>query len=319
VAPPAVAALAPPLAYVQPSDEPSLSSRGAVQPSAVSEAAASDPLYKPWAPYAGFSLTHMRKPAELADGDGADFSVRVGPAYNRHGKKAPSAKHVYEPRSIDVFKGSKIRYRLFERMNLHPPPDAALPNDTGLPRRLVVNTIIPAEAPKLMGQGFDGPCYQMVLTFTTTAERLRQWKASGSAACDLFQRFYDESTTDPPTIAMKERWKLLAKIDNMKQLGLNMFERYNGKPALITKSGSMHRADDLLEVAMNTFRFGLITRRGVWTLLPRLPEMNFHFAVTVEGRDEDHSLPEQVLAAVRVKKMDFISSAIDPGDFTGFV
>ena len=44
--------------------------------------------------------------------------------------------------------------------------------------------------------------------------------------------------------------------------------------------------------------------------------MDFHFAVTVEGRDDDDSLPEQLLGAVRVKNLDFISSAIDPGDFT---
>ena len=117
---------------------------------------------------------------------------------------------------------------------------------------------------------------------------------------------------------MKERWKLLAKINNMKQLGLgSFFEKYNGKPALITKSGSTFRGDDYLEVGMNTIRFAYVTKKGISSLLPRLGEMDFHFAVTVEGRD-DAELPEQIIAAARCQNLDFAASAIDPADFSGF-
>ena len=45
---------------------------------------------------------------------------------------------------------------------------------------------------------------------------------------------------------------------------------------------------------MNTFRFGFVTKKGAHQLLPRMAEMEFHFAVTLEGRD-DAELPEQVL------------------------
>ena len=48
----------------------------------------------------------------------------------------------------------------------------------------------------------------------------------------------------------------------MRDLGLGRFiEGYNGKPALITKSGSIYRGDDYLEMDMNTFRFAYITRK----------------------------------------------------------
>ena len=70
-----------------------------------------------------------------------------------------------------------------------------------------------------------------------------------SPAAALFGRFYDEASGESPNVDIKERWKLLAKINNMKQLGLgSFFEKYNGKPALITKSGSVYRGHDYLEV-----------------------------------------------------------------------
>ena len=45
--------------------------------------------------------------------------------------------------------------------------------------------------------------------------------------------------------------------------------------------------------------------------------MDFDFAVTVEGRSNEE-LPEQVLACANVKNLDFVASAVDPGDFMGF-
>ena len=69
---------------------------------------------------------------------------------------------------------------------------------------------------------------------------------------------------------------------------------------------------------MNTFRFGFVTKKGAHQLLPRMAEMEFHFAVTLEGRD-DAELPEQVLAAAQCQKLDFVTSAVDPGDFSGDV
>ena len=57
--------------------------------------------------------------------------------------------------------------------------------------------------------------------------------------------------------------------------------------------------DDYLEVSMNTFRFAFLTRKGVHHLMPTFPKMDFHCAITLEGRD-DSELPEQALLAVRI-------------------
>ena len=79
-------------------------------------------------------------------------------------------------------------------------------------------------------------------------------------------------------------------------------------PALLTKSGSIHRGDDYIEIGMNTFRFGYMTKKGVNTIFHKIKDMDFHAALTIEGR-KDEELPEQVLCAVRLKNLDLTSIA----------
>lgn len=45
-----------------------------------------------------------------------------------------------------------------------------------------------------------------------------------------------------------------------------------GKPALITKSGSIYKGDDYMEICMNTMRFAYLTKKGVHSLLGRIPD-----------------------------------------------
>ena len=102
--------------------------------------------------------------------------------------------------------------------------------------------------------------------------------------------------------------------------GLGWVERYNGKPALITKSGAVYRGDDYIEVCMNTFRFAYLTKKGVQGLLGRIGDFDLHAAITLEGR-VDEELPEQVLAAVRIQGLDLLRLAYegelpDPGEST---
>ena len=280
----------------------------------------------------------------LIDGDGTQFDLRVGPDYKKNGKKAPSAMHTYRAVTIDVFKRKSILFHAASKLTLPPPPDGkATPNTSGLPRRLVVNVVIPQEAPSMFNAPSDGPCYQVIIVFCATAEALTAWQASGAPASKLFARFAQNApegllpTTGDADI--KERLKLLPKADNMKALNLNWISGYNGKPAVLTKSGSVYRGDDYLEVAMNTFRFGepirarhnirtvvlltclarcwlcagLMTRKGISAMLEKVAKADLHAAITIEGRD-DSELPEQTLAAARIRGLDMAKLAKD-GDY----
>lgn len=227
--------------------------------------------------------------------------------------------HIYQPVSIDIFKRESICLQFAPKLTLPPPPDGkGTPNNTGLPRRLIFNVAIPQEAPSFFSQPVDGACYQMVLTFATTAEALAEWKAGGSAASKLFTRFAQTAPEGVlPTsgdIDLKERLKLLPRIDNMKALNLGYIAGYNGKPVLLTKSGSIYRGDDYMEISVNTFRFGIATKKGMASVLSSIGRRaEVHLALTLEGRD-DSELPEQTLFALRVNGVDLVKCAKDADD-----
>ena len=254
-------------------------------------------------PKAGF--TTAGSALEVTDGDGTGFSLRIGPDYKKDKKKAPSLPHIYAPLAVDVFKRDAAAFHVASHLTLPPPPDGEdTPNATGLPRRLIVSAIVPVGGPPLLGGSSDGACYQVVVVFGATAEALAAWKAEASPAYCLFERFVKNAPEgllpSDGDLDIKERLKLLPRLDNMSSLGLpGWIQGYNGKPALITKSGAIYRGADYLEVDMNTFRFGKMTRMGVHQLMPRIKDFHFHCALTVEGREESE-LPERTLCAVRL-------------------
>lgn len=254
-------------------------------------------------PNAGFSTRGSK--VLLKPGDGREFQVRTGPDYKRNGKKAASEMNPYDAVAVDCWKRSKAAlFHVASRITLPPPPDAPKPNDSGLPRRLVVCAIVPADGPSLLSSKTDGPCYQVTIVFTATAAKLKAWLESGAPAARLFARW---AANVPAENELKERFKLLPKMDNIAELGLGWVEKWNGKPALITKSGSTYAGDDYLEIDMNTHRFGMLTRKGVHSILPRVPEMQLHVAVTIEGRDDDE-MPEQITACARLSSLDLINA-----------
>jgi len=266
---------------------------------------ASDGEEEGYRPLCGFT-TRGIDAVRLSDGDGTAFKVRAGPNYKKTGHKSPSPPHLYHPVAIDLIKRDDILMHAAKRMTLPPPPDGKdTPNDSGLPRLLVVNMVFPLEGPSLFASPADGPCYQMLITFAASASDLSKWKEEGSPAVKLFQRFVDNAPEgvlpDSGDIDVKERIKVIPVVENAKTAGLpSWLEGYNGKPALITKSGSVYRGNDYMEICMNTFRFGVFARKGLHYLIPRLADFQMHCALVLEGRD-DSELNEGVLCAARVQ------------------
>ena len=100
-----------------------------------------------------------------------------------------------------------------------PAPKGA-PSSCGLPRRLVVNFIFPQDGPSLSSLASaktDGACYQLVLYFNASADRLESWMASGSAASQLFNKWV---TSADQNQELKERLKLIVRMENVAELGL---------------------------------------------------------------------------------------------------
>jgi len=121
---------------------------------------------------------------------------------------------------------------------------------------------------------------------------------------------------------VKERFKLVVKMENLKDLGKtgSTLEQYNGKPVLITKSGSIFPSlDDVygplgyLELGINTFRFAYLTKLGMSKFIPSLQKLKLHIGVVIEGRD-NNELPEQTLVACRIHGLDLREMASElPG------
>mmetsp|Transcript_22228 Transcript_22228/g.56773 ORF Transcript_22228/g.56773 Transcript_22228/m.56773 type:complete len:349 (+) Transcript_22228:79-1125(+) len=249
----------------------------------------------------------------LSNGEGAFFQLRTGPNYKKNGKKAHSKPHMYEPVSIDFFKRESILSHVSEHLTLPPPPDGAVTNESGVPRRLVINLVVPIEPPPLLRSNTDGACYQIVCVFAAASDVLKAWQDEASPAAKLFARFVQNAPEGllPETgdLDIKERIKIIPWIENAKEVGLpGWLEGYNGKPALLTKSGSIHRGDDYLEITMNLFRFGFLTRKGMHHLTPTLGIFQLHCALTIEGREDDE-LDERAILACNVQGVDLVNLA----------
>lgn len=249
----------------------------------------------------GFNATDGDDKRWAIPGTGTDFNVRIGPDYKKNGQKAPSAPHVYDLVAADVIRNDKIMYHVSERVTLPPPTDPEVENSTGLPRIFVVSLCVPSEAPSLFNSSLDGPGYQIVMYFRATVAKLKAWQSTGCPSVRLWERWVRNQSSD---MELKERLKLLIRMENLKELGLDgMLSKYNGKPALITKSGAVFQGADYLEVGMNTHRFAYITKVGMNRYLPKINELWMHCAVTIEGRDNDE-LPEQCLLAGRIRGLE---------------
>lgn len=185
---------------------------------------------------------------------------------------------------------------------------------------MIINLVIPLDGPSLMRSPTEGPCYQIVSVYAASAATLKAWQDEGSSAAKLFARFCkqapeglvaDKADVDKDGLDIKERIKIIPWIENAKAVGLpHWLEGYNGKPALITKSGSIFQGPDYAEAGINTFRFAYLTKKGMNSMLPKLADLKLHAGVTIEGRENDE-LPEQVIGAARLNPLDIVKLAQD--------
>jgi hypothetical protein len=263
-----------------------------------------------------FGCTTAGTKLEFISGDGTFFQLRTGPNYKKNGKKTNSLTHIYQPVTMDLHKRQSICFHTAQHLTLPPPPDKDASNESGLPRRLIINIVIPQGEPSmnpLAKAVLDGPCFQVVTVYTATGASLKEWRDEGSNAAKLFTRFIENAPSgvlpSSGDIDVKERLKIIPWIENVKTVGLpSWLEGYNGKPALITKSGSITRGDDYIEITMNLFRFGFLTRKGMHHLLPGVGGFELHCALTIEGREDDE-LDERCFIACKARNLDLIGLA----------
>lgn len=82
----------------------------------------------------------------------------------------------------------------------------------------------------------------------------------------------------------------------------------DGKPVLITKSGSLHQGANYLEMSIRVHRFSYLAKKGLATLRGRFAQMVLDVAFLVEGRG-DEELPEQLLGCARLHRLVYEKAA----------
>ena len=65
---------------------------------------------------------------------------------------------------------------------------------------------------------------------------------------------------------------------------------YNGKPALVTKSGTFTRHENYIEFTINVNMWAFLARKGLHTLIPTFPDFIFNIGFTIEAR-KDEEMP----------------------------
>ena len=88
---------------------------------------------------------------------------------------------------------------------------------------------------------------------------------------------------------------------------------YNGKPALVTKSGTFRRHPNYIEFTINVNMWAFLARKGLYTLTPTFPEFILNILFVIEAR-KDEEMPEVPLGGCRVLNLDPEKAVVDGVD-----
>lgn len=162
----------------------------------------------------------------------------------------------------------------------------------------------------MFGQAMDGPTTNIILYFgltADTAQLLAQPSAAQPNALRLLCKFWANFHQDRK---LQERLKLIAVCRNFEALGgmVRAFSSYNGKPVLVTRSGTVYRGETpggipYGGIDMNLRCWAYLARTALVKCIDVLPRMDMQVAFTIEGDSKkkggecESELPEQVFAS----------------------
>ena len=246
--------------------------------------------------------------------DASTFNLRTGPNYKREKKKAPSGPALFDLYAMDAVQDDCILKSTEEGFEI-PNIPGVTDIDTGcpdVPPMLVVTVNIPTEEPAMFGGEADGPSCIIIMYFTIAKHTLEELKNldTASTGTKLFVEYCRKAGSDEK---FRGRFKALAVVEEMESLGFPSFiTSYNGKPALVTKSGKFTRHENYAEMTVNVHMWAYLAKKGLYMLRDEFPRFNVNIGFTIEGR-KDEELPEVLLGGCRVMEFDLNKVASAPG------
>eukprot|EP00752_Nemacystus_decipiens_P003394 g3140.t1 len=175
--------------------------------------------------------------------DPIKFMVRQGPNYSKHKRKDRSTGgSFYELRAMDWYKASHKVDGVAKLAAATALPEAQFSHPS-VPSLLVVNVQLPTESPDLFksGKKLDGPTLHAVFYFTLKEETAKALEdlESATPSVRLLAEYFRRAESEP---AMRTRFKAIAVVNNQDVINMaRLISPFNGKPVLITESGSLMR------------------------------------------------------------------------------
>jgi len=260
--------------------------------------------------------------ARWSKGDGTGFMVRsLGYDGNKRLDKEMSIGSLYECTSVDTIKADEQIKRVIGTLaQLETVCDSRTPWTYPLPRVLCVNVQLPYRSGfPMWAHPKDDPGCNVVAIFRIkqeTVDLLNEHQAGKKQLPEgvrLFLEFVRGGTTDLPNPGPRRSglFKAIATCTNADEVadGIPAMLRktalkQNGKPALITQSGSVF-ADpngEWMEIGVDVRRFCFAAKEVLVQLRDRLVKASVHIGFLIQGVGDD--LPEGIICDCHLHCID---------------
>jgi hypothetical protein len=150
-------------------------------------------------------------------------------------------------------------------------------------------------------------CFDVInFTTLTASQGFHENPSKLGGKCSVLCSFIGQQLT--VSYVQSERFKAIGIVVNPQEQQLGRAERhlletYNGQPILTRPQHRFYRGDGYFEVDVNAHDFNYIARKGLVGVSTHACNMILDFGFVLEG-EKDQELPEQILGAVRLCKVD---------------
>lgn len=282
--------------------------------------------------WVGLTLPEWSKPGSPHQGDGAHWSKGCGtglnmrsPGYSKSNAKVESNGSLYECLSVDVISSTHRLEDVLGRLAPVPVNRSGLRWSEGcpLPRIICINVQLPYKVGPMKGaHPLDDAGCSVIAIFQLRPETLAMLDTDNAPPhFRLFRRFLEGPAgraggpLDDPKRSLGARrnnsknatndsglFKLTASGDNADEAGLpSMLKGYNGKPCLVTKSGTVvkDKRGEWLEIGIDVREFSWLAKSSLYSFRDKLPKARVHVGFYVQGVEDDE-LPEGLIGDCRL-------------------
>ncbi|CAE8717303.1 unnamed protein product [Polarella glacialis] len=247
-------------------------------------------------------------PGCAENGDATAVLVR-GPSYASKKLKQASGPAMYELVRVQVLSPPAAGGK-----HCHVAAHAAVleelcvargkPKEGSLPQLLVVNVQLKEGRPSLL-PGPAGECTSVVFYFRLPAET--EAAAANLSQADPGVRLLEACCRKAPSKrGLKERLKVICQVcstDGNSAPGI--LSQVNGKPALISKAGTLFEGPGYLEVDIDISSCSYLLRSSLHKMRGILASLELLFSVVLEGESEEE-LPERVWACAKLHRVNLL-------------